>query len=84
MRDIMKSKYDKYVHSWRKKFVVAEYDESAHQYRAFMTKEGRRLTGCNTVFAPNLDGIGLSSTVYGPYTTRATALRMARGLYGEL
>jgi hypothetical protein len=78
-----KSKFAEFVHEYRPgRYVVARWVEGNAQYQAPMTADARRLTGCSTVFARTLEGIGNDPSVYR-YKRRASALARARVEYGD-
>ena len=60
-------------------WIVARWVERAAQYHAPMTIAERRLTGCHTWYARNVDNLGGGYV----YTRRPDALRRARIIYGE-
>jgi len=71
-----RSPFDAYVHSHNGRFVVAQRDGA--RYTAALRPKTARLTGCSAVFGSLAYVAGERS-----YATRASALRVARRLYGD-
>jgi hypothetical protein len=61
------------------RYVVAEYNEKNGQYTAPMNERERKVTGCHTYFAGNLEGLGVHS-----YSTKLAAKRWAEAQEIEL
>jgi hypothetical protein len=72
---------DEYVHQYGERWLVARWDERANQYTAPLTKNGRRGTGCHSIFSRTLGYIASSPNVYC-YTSRGSAVSAALLIYG--
>jgi hypothetical protein len=70
------SPFDAYVHPHNNRYVVAQRDGA--RYTAVLRPATQRITGCFAVFGSLAYVAGERS-----YATRASALRVARRLYGE-